>query len=274
MVATNTIKDPDYPVEVDHNESSVWKQDPAIWKVIHDKAWGIWEALNDNVEKGSEIPESLADYRKMWEEQIEGIDEDKKKAIIEVVNKIPVKVETDRDGSRLIEFEIWGKTRKILDPRLKNHTDNEYAYTDDYNPDIVYVGLWWMRDESSMFNYGWKNLKLCEYINKKSREGFEMATERKIKEILSLLWEKAKLDEEKDQIAMLMYLTWMDWKYWLLDYLQEEDVYQWEEDYSWDSIEDPLWNSRLELSCDIYNRGFRYYDKDDHSASLCMIACN
>ena len=57
----------------------------------------------------------------------------------------------------------------------------------------------------------WKCVGAREFVNKYSDmhlTGFE-----EIIALLTDLWKEASLTDESDKIAMLMYLTWMDWFY-------------------------------------------------------------
>ena len=223
--------------------------------------WEVEQKITEDSEnkEKSEIPQDLKDFRKAWKEIVKNLSHDFRDNmddILKKIDEIPVKVEIDNDGSRLIEFELWWKTWKILDPKLEKYSEGfrpdwENWYIDSINRtyDYNYVKLKWIRwdvDER-------ENEKLRDYVKKKKNEWLDMATMGQIKEILSALWEKADLDSENDQIAMLGYLTWMDWCYWL---------------------KDTSWSSRSELGCDDFNlRGFAYYPRDNDNASLCMIAC-
>ena len=221
---------------------------------------------NERLLKTLEVPQDLKDFREAWEERINNIANASKEKIIKAAEQIPVKVEIDNDGSRLVEFELWNKTYKILDPKLKTHSEDKYIY----NPDcysIKYidntVSLEWMLwDDVTK----WKNKKLANYVQEKEKQWLKIATIEdfrwtKDKEwLLPLLWKKAKLDNEEDQIAMLMYLTWMDWCYWLKD-------------------TSTSWATRTVLTCTDDNRWFRYgevlipgvYSWD---GLLCLIACS
>ena len=59
----------------------------------------------DEEKRKWEAPQELKDFRKKWNEKMH-IDESIKKKIEDVSETIPVKVETDDDGSRLIEFKL------------------------------------------------------------------------------------------------------------------------------------------------------------------------
>jgi hypothetical protein len=161
-------------------------------------------------------------------------------------------VDVDSDWSRLVEFKLRGKTCKILDPRLDDHTDDEYRVhfksSSITEVDRDYVKSWWMVwdnvDE-------WENEKLKAYVKKKEREWLHIPKREEMKDLLGELWKQSDLTDQKDQIAMLMYLTWMDWWYRL-------------------SME--TGNSRSKLYCYGAYRDFYCDGNYDHYASLCMIA--
>ena len=215
------------------------------------------EAKRREEEKKEEIPQELKDFRKKWEEKID-LDEDKKKVIIEAAKSIPVKVETESDGSRLIEFKLWWKKWKILDPKLKTHSDDEYKSNPNYDS-IIHIDdgvlLGWMKWDDVNQR---KNKKLAKYVKKKEKEWLHIAKIEEMKTILTEIWESAGLDGWSDQIAMLMYLTGMDWWYRLS---------------MWDDKTSGSQGSRSLLRCLDYSRGFNFYDNDGNYASLCLIAC-
>lgn len=157
-----------------------------------------------------EIPPELRKSREEWKEHINNISEESKKKIIEAAEKISVKVETEPDGSRLIEFTLWKNTYQILDIKLiKTHSD--FAYCGGYYGIDTVLWCWMEWDDVNQR----ENKKLAEYVQAKEEQWLHIAKIEEMKGILSKLWEQAKLGNEKDQIAMLMYLTWMDWWYWL-----------------------------------------------------------
>ena len=57
-------------------------------------------------EKGWEIPQELENFRESWKEKIKNIGDESKEKIIKAAENIPVKVEIDGDGSRLIELKL------------------------------------------------------------------------------------------------------------------------------------------------------------------------
>ena len=214
-----------------------------------DKEW-TWEVFD--------IPEELKEYRKYREKKIENISDESKEKIIKAAENIEVKVNVDSDWSRLVEFKLRGKTCKILDPRLEDHTDDEYRLHFNYSSitevDRDYVKLWWMKwdnvDE-------WENEKLKAYVKKKEREWLHIPKIEEMKDLLGELWKQSDLTDQKDQIAMLMYLTWMDWWYRLS---------MWDDEKSWSE------NSRSILRCVGSLRFFGNSGFYATYASLCMIA--
>ena len=212
----------------------------------------------DNAEEleSGEIPQDLKDFREAWEEKISG--DGSKEKIIKAAKNIPVKVETESDGSRLIEFELWNKRYKILDPKLKTHSDDEYFANSEFlfiRKKNEWVELWWMRwDDVTK----WKNKKLANYVKQKEKQWLHIPKIEEMKAILTEIWESAGLDGESDQMAMLMYLTWMDWWYWLS---------------MWDDETSGSQDSRSGLNCNGDGSYFDYYGNDHYLASLCMIAC-
>ena len=217
----------------------------------------IWEMIEAE-RKRKEIPQVLKDFREAWEERINNISDENREKIIKAAETIPVKVETDSDGSRLVEFKLWNKTYKILDPRLENHTDDEYRYTVDYDSithiNRDYVKLWWMKWD--MVNF-WGNRKLKEFVMDLPN-WLHIPKIEEMKTLLRELGEKADLYSKEYQIAMLMYLTWMDGWYWLS---------------MWDHKASGSQASRCRLICDDKRRWFNDNRYDNNGASLCLIAC-
>lgn len=221
------------------------------------------KGMNDKIEKDKlpevlDIPEELKDYRKAWEQRIY-FDDDMKKEMIDIINKIPVKVEIDDDGSRIIEFKLWNKKYKILDPKLKNHSDDKY-----FDSEVDYkitrrderVTFWWMKWDDIEW---WENKKLKKYIKEKKREWLHIAKRKEIKELLEDIWKIAGTNFESYEIAMLMYLTWMDW------------IYRIDDEYAYGHGHSSEKWSYLKCFC-FEQRLSKQYVKDDSSANLCLIS--
>lgn len=240
--------------------SNAWKDEDKAKEILKsleaisdEEIMRAWEEIEKS-QKKLENPQELKDFREAWKEKMEGISGENKEKIIKSVEQIPVKVEIDSDGTRLIEFKLWNKIYKILDPRLENYTDYKYGFTLTHiNRECV--KLWWMRwDDVDL----WKNEKLKEYVKEKQGEWLHIPKIEEMKSILQELWKEASLSAEKDQIAMLIYLTGMDWIYWLS---------------MWDNKKSGSKVSRSWLYCHNYTYWFCFYDIDFMFASLCMIAC-
>ncbi len=216
---------------------------------IVDKEW-TWEVFD--------IPEELKEYREKWKEKIENISDESKEKIIKAAENIEVKVNVDSDWSRLVEFKLRGKTCKILDPRLEDHTDDEYrvhyksSSITEIETDTVKL-RWMVWDNVDE----WENEKLKEYVKKKEREWLHIPKIEEMKDLLGELWKQSDLTDQNDQIAMLMYLTWMEWDYWLS---------MWDYKKSWSE------NLRSLLHCRVAYRNFDDNDLYNSYASLCMIA--
>ena len=221
------------------------------------KIWAKMDEADRKKSKRLEAPQKLRDFREARKEKIQNISDEDKEKIIRAAEKIPVEIEIDNDGSRLIVFKLWNKTYKILDPRLNNHTDNDYRWIVDVNNNTVL--LEWMKWDDLDWR---KNNELRKYVKQKESKGLHIAKVEEIKTLLEELWKQAKLCNEWDLIPMLMYLTWMDWSYWLS---------------MWDHRKsDSKASSRSVLNCDTAYPGlwFRYtYFNDYSNASLCMISC-
>lgn len=171
------------------------------------------KSLNESDENW-EIPRDLKEYRKKREERIHLLgNRTAKEQIIQTCNKIPMKVKTESDGSRLIEFAIWWKTRKILIPNLVAHSDfterrhesDPYCVENRFNVVLLRSMLW---DDIE----GWTNQELKEFVKQKEGEWLHIPSENEMKELLAELWKQADL-YDRDTIAMLMYLTGMNWTY-------------------------------------------------------------
>ena len=226
--------------------------------ISNEEIMKAWEEL-EKAQKELENPQELKDFREAWKEKIRNIAYYDVEKIIKAAENIPVKVEKDSDGSRLIEFKLWNKKYKILDSNLESHTDDYYRYKPYYDSithihDYVRVGWMWWDDVDR-----WENEELKKYVKEKQRKRLHIPKIEEMKSILQELWKKAGLSAENHQIAMLMYLTWMDWEYWLS---------------MWDYESSGSQGSRSHFYCCDGDRRFTYdFDEYNTGANLCMIDC-
>ena len=196
-----------------------------LWGISNEDIARIWVAIEETERKREEekrrkeeekknrkiyAAQELKDYRKEWKEKIVVISDTTKEKIIQAAENIPVKVDKDEDWSRLIEFKLWWKTRKILDPKLKTHSDDAYSCIIKWNEWGEQVATRWMRGNIDE----WKNQKLKEYVHEKMEKWLHVA-DYDIHLILQELGNLAGISGESEQIAMFMYLTGMDWHYYL-----------------------------------------------------------
>jgi len=227
------------------------------------------------------VPIELKIFREIWQEKVESILDSSKEKIIKAAKKIPVKMEIDSDGSRLVEFKLWKKTYKILNPRLRAHSDDKYYYNPRYNSitmcdDNVCAG--WMRwDDVDK----WDNQKLKEYVKEKQSQWLHIPKIEEMKQLLDELWEKAWLHWEPDKIAMFWYLTGLDWWYWLSMWDNEKSGGMWGLKKPANSDDERYHDApRSTLSCHTYHKGYEpncHFGSgrhDKHTASLLMIACD
>ena len=177
--------------------------------------------------------QELKDYRTTWGRKIMLTNYWNMNKIVKFLEKVPLKMEVESDGSRLVEFRLWNKKYKILDPNLENHTDDEYKTyyiannTSTKNKGEITqktkcsVKAHWMQWDNTE---NWRNQKLKEYIKQKETEWLHIAKVTEILKLLNKLGDATNIDNEEDQIAMLMFLTGIDWTYRLNE---------WEDDREW-----------------------------------------
>ena len=215
------------------------------------------DAENDGEFEAGEIPQELKDFREKWEEKID-LDEDKKKAIIEAVDKIPHKATIESDWSRLLEFELWWKKYKCLDVNLKAHSDSKYLTSKEYNRQKNdEVTLWWMMWDDTSER---ENRELAAYVEEqRNNRDMDIPRIEFQRDLINKLWETAGLTEESDKIAMWMNFTWNYWYYRLS---------------MWDNKKSGSQDSRSILECYDNYRNFYYLSNDRSHASLCLIACS
>ena len=215
----------------------------------------IKEKWNE-VLKTLDIPQELKDFRERWKNI--NISDDKKKAIIEAVDKIPHRATIESDWSRFVEFKLWWKTYQCLDINLAVHSDSYYLSSYEYNRqtnnEVELSWMWW--DDTAER----ENKKLAEYIEKqKNNRGMKIPTIELQRNLINKLWKEARLTKESDKIAMWIYLTWNYGCYWL-----------------------SMWNGKksnsqadsrsILCSVDDLRRHFNFIDDNRDDASLCLIA--
>ncbi len=103
--------------------------------------------------------------------------------------------------------------------------------------------MWWDNVDE------WENQKLKEYVKRKQSEWLHLATEKEMKTLFQELWKYLNLRDEADKIAAFMYLTGMDWWY----FLSKKDGWSY-------------------ICCAVGRR--RIFDCNENSSGkICMMAC-
>ena len=253
--------------------SALWE---AIWKSLPEKAEQKLNEYRNKLQialskKIWDIPVGLQYYRMGWKEKIKScgstplkkkdLDNDVKEKIVNSVSKIPVVISENPNNYRVIELMIWDDTYKILDPSFSwDFMDDNYSetysysiYSNFYKDWYHFLNKWvWWNDIEQ-----WENKKLKEFVKDREKEWFHIPSKEEIKDLLHKLWDIAGLDNEEDEMAMLMYLTWMKWKYRL-----------------------SMWNNSKneevhdQLSCFDEGRSFKSRPKNSWVGNLLMIRKN
>lgn len=155
-------------------------------------------------------------YHKKWESRIKFIDDDAKERIIEAAKIIPIEIRDDWEWNTIFEINLWWEKYSIKVVNTKKHAE----------PDPTY---WWGKSPHRKYSkeiYGdhirwkdinkWRDKKIATYIKKQEEKWFVRPSKEMVRDLLQKLWEKANLNKDSDEIAMLMYLLGIEWDYWLL----------------------------------------------------------
>ena len=154
----------------------------------------------------SKTKKMLDSYREKWEQYI-NISSKLKQKIIKSSENIPVKIEDNRDWSRMITIQLSWKIYQIL------LVQSTYSNSDDeYNDDEWGFDEEWMKWDNIDW---WENGKLKRYVKKKMKDWLYVPTRGELKDMLKELWRQAGFDRIDAEIAMLMYLTGMDGDYFI-----------------------------------------------------------
>lgn len=169
-----------------------------------------------DIESYKEIPQELQYYREAWERNINVIGKiglGNMKKIKAAVDSLPVSVNKQTDWSMMIEFTIWDKKYKILNSNLSKYTDEHYKssylcnITLEEKSDVKWIWMRWDDVDKR------ENEKLKTYVKKQQSKWFHIVEVEEMLSILNELWRYAKLTEPRAEVAMLMYLTGMEWNY-------------------------------------------------------------
>lgn len=171
-----------------------------------------WWSLNLIGRLGDALRGSkLKKQRERREKEMNFLAVDVKKRIIETSKKIPMEV-NKVDWNTVFEISLWWKKYSIMDVNLNRHAGAYVEKRPLYKQHKRHGEIEWHEINA---NLNEKNLEFDEYLKSQEEKWFFMPSEDLIRSILWRLWEKANLDNESDEIAMLMYLIGIEWEYWL-----------------------------------------------------------
>ena len=174
------------------------------------------KVIKDIEKDKGDIDEELLKYRKSFVKRY--YKEKNIEKIINVADSIDYKREIDVEWGKITTIKIWDKIYELMEPNLTNYTDGEFkslissCYDNVSGFRRVEVQLDWMRWENPEL---WANKKLSNYIKEKSSQWFSIPSVEVFHELLDDLWEETWLERFQDKLLLLMYLTWLDWEYWL-----------------------------------------------------------
>ena len=137
--------------------------------------------------------------------------------IIQSAEQIKHSVEIDGNGNKYSTIILGDKEYKFLEPNLWWQSDEKYSrhmtrdHTSIQNFERMEVDLDWIRWDNPDW---WLNKKFAEYVKEKESEWFHIPW-REFEEMLLQLWKVSGLEKTDEQLLLLIYLTWMDWDYWL-----------------------------------------------------------
>lgn len=151
----------------------------------------------------------LRKQREKRKKQMNFMDDEIKKKIIKTSEKIPMDIKK-MDWNTVFEISLWWKKYSIMNVNLNRHAGwyvEERWISHKRHGEIVFHEI--------NNNPNEKNLKFDKYLKSQEEIWFFMPSEDSVRDILWELWKQAGLDNEKNEIAMLMYLIGIEWNYWL-----------------------------------------------------------
>jgi len=199
------------------NEKNV--QNASAWKDVFDVL----------TLENSTISQDLKVFREKRKEKMKGIGYEEKNQIIKMADKIPVSIYERPDWTKIIKIEVLWKSYKLCFPSIGKNTDwyvwkKKQPISFKETEEIDKTAISW--DDPKW----WLDKKLAEYLEDFNDEWFKIPNLDDIHFLLNDLWKEAWLCHRTDQIAMLMYLTGMEWEYYLTNWKKflNETVWNWE----------------------------------------------
>ena len=189
------------------------------------------EENDDEIEEMGTFTENM-EYLSKYQQSWIRVNDDVKEKIVEAAKKMDIKHEIDEIGNRLITIKIGDDLYKFLNFKVERYSDNKYKYFNCGNDNVM---LWWMIWDNPK---DWDNKKLAKFVMRNQKDWMDIPTIEDIKDLLHKLWDLAWLDEESDKIAMFMYLTGIEWRYYLS---------MWDENKSWSKTSRSMYRAHIEF---------------------------
>jgi hypothetical protein len=227
-----------------------------MWESEYEEYYSTSEEKDEYEKFWSEtLPDRLSEYRSLWEQEIRWVSPENKEKIIKAWENIKCEVRTLDSWARDIHLRFWkyGWT----DIWFTEYPLNSSNVLGEYLQKEANPITWWYSDNINLAWIEWPNPDYWEdYKVKKYLGNNDIPTIEWVRSVLNILGNFVGLHEERDQIALIMYLTGMEWTYWLWEW-EVEDLFS-SEKYTW---------YRAFIVCNPEVRGFGdyFYEEDNDS---------
>lgn len=197
------------------------------------------------------LPEWLSEYRLLREQKIRWVSPEAKEKIKNAAENIKCEVELLENWAREVHLKFWKHwwtdlyfTEYLLDSEkvLEEYAEKEpnpITWGESINVNLAWIE--WPNPDN------WEDYKVRGYYAWWKKQP-KVPTNEGVRSVLNILWNFAELHEERDQIALMMYLTGMEWTYWLEEWYETDLL----------SSKEYTWN-RVFMVCEPDARGFWYY---------------
>ena len=259
-----TFRDPEYDYDSESNNFwsiHFWMDEEEYEEYYNDDSDGKREYEEFWKEP---LPERLSEYRSLREQRIRWVSPESKEKIKNAAENIKCEVELYDNWARRVHLKFWKHwctdlyfteylldSEKVLGEYMEKEPDS-ITWGESINVNLAWIE--WPDPDN------WEDYKVRNYYQRRT-----MPTNEWMRSVLNILWNYAGLHEERDQIALMMYLTGMEWKYWLAEG-ESVDLLSFssEEGKRLHLRED----HRTYIACDSFARGFWDYFYEDGNSLL------
>lgn len=255
-VADESFYDPEYDYDDEFNCFS--KLHFGMWEAEYE-AYYSTNGENDESEGTliESLPDRLSEYRSLWKQKIRWVSPETKEKIIKAAENIKCEVKTLENWARDIHLQFWKHwwTNLYFTEYPLNSSNVLWKYAKKganpitwwYSTNVNLAWIEWPNPDD------WEDYKIKEYLNYENK----IPTIEWIRSVFNILWNFVGLHEEREQIALMMYLTGMEWIYWLWEW-EVEELFS-SKEYSW---------HRTFIVCDPNVRGFGDYFYEEDNTDL------